>query len=85
MADEAAHPPIYLVLVIKRVFLSGGVRAEHLKPYSKMNTLLYCVGLPVLKPFVREGTDSTRSVNTRPKSLFIGARYLLVLTICPVS
>src|SRR6266853_2651124 len=34
--------PIYLMLVI-RVFLSGGVRAEHSKPYSKRGTLLYCV------------------------------------------
>jgi hypothetical protein len=32
------------VLVIKRVFLSGGVRAEHSKPYSKRGALLYCVG-----------------------------------------
>src|ERR1700686_4161932 len=38
--------PIYLVLVM-RVFLSGGVRAEHSKPYSKKrDALLYCVGLP---------------------------------------
>jgi hypothetical protein len=37
--------PIYLVLVI-RVFLSGGVRAEHSKPYSQRGALLYCVGLP---------------------------------------
>src|SRR5260370_32422775 len=37
--------PIYLMLVI-RVFLSGGVRAEHSKPYSKRGTLLYCVALP---------------------------------------
>src|SRR5260370_29015436 len=36
--------PIYLMLVI-RVFLSGGVRAEHSKPYSKRGALLYCVGL----------------------------------------
>jgi hypothetical protein len=35
--------PIYLVLVI-RVFLSGGVRAEHSKPYSQRGALLYCVG-----------------------------------------
>src|SRR5712691_8847061 len=38
--------PIYLVLVIKGV-LSGGVRAEHSKPYSKRGALLYCVALPV--------------------------------------
>src|SRR5260221_51805 len=37
--------PIYLMLVI-RVFLSGGVRAEHSKPYSKRGTLLYCVVPP---------------------------------------
>jgi hypothetical protein len=36
--------PIYLVLVINRVFLSGGVRAEHSKPYSQRGALLYCVG-----------------------------------------
>src|SRR6202030_689194 len=35
--------PIYLVLVINRVFLSGGVRAEHSKPYSQRGALLYCV------------------------------------------
>src|SRR6202030_1171415 len=35
--------PIYLMLVI-RVFLSGGVRAEHSKPYSQRGALLYCVG-----------------------------------------
>jgi hypothetical protein len=38
--------PIYLVLVM-RVFLSGGVRAEHSKPYSKRGTLLYCVAATV--------------------------------------
>src|SRR5580693_7996021 len=37
--------PIYLVLVI-RVFLSGGVRAERSKPYSQRGSLLYCVRLP---------------------------------------
>jgi hypothetical protein len=35
--------PIYLTLVI-RAFLSGGVRTEHSKPYSKRGALLYCVG-----------------------------------------
>jgi hypothetical protein len=29
-----------------RVFLSGGVRAEHSKPYSQRGALLYCVGKP---------------------------------------
>jgi hypothetical protein len=29
------------------VFLSGGIRADHSKPYSKRGALLYCVGLSV--------------------------------------
>src|SRR6266852_1183251 len=37
--------PIYFTLSIYRVLLSGGVRAEHSKPYSKRGALLYCVGL----------------------------------------
>jgi hypothetical protein len=42
----------------KRVFLSGGVRAEHLKPYSKGAPFLYCVGLPeklLIVPISMEG------------------------------
>src|ERR1700732_4971759 len=37
--------PIYFTLSIYRVLLSGGVRAEHSKPYSKRGALLYCVAL----------------------------------------
>jgi hypothetical protein len=32
-------------VLVMRVFLSGGVRAEYSKPYSKRGALLYCVGL----------------------------------------
>src|ERR1700731_341282 len=35
--------PIYLVLVINRVFLSGGDRAEQSKHYSQRGAHLYCV------------------------------------------
>src|ERR1700693_916806 len=35
--------PICFTLSIDRVLLSGGVRAEHSKPYSKRGALLYCV------------------------------------------
>jgi hypothetical protein len=38
--------PIYFTLSIYRALLSGGVRAEHSKPYSKRDALLYCVALP---------------------------------------
>src|SRR5580704_17242725 len=34
--------PIYFTLSIYRALLSGGVRAEHSKPYSKRDALLYC-------------------------------------------
>src|ERR1700675_303035 len=46
MLSLCTSMPIYFTLSIYRVLLSGGVRAEHSKPYSKRGAPLYCVVLP---------------------------------------
>jgi hypothetical protein len=48
------------VLVINRVFLSGRVRAEHSKPYSKRGALLYCV-------WWSQGVDATLTRELYPQ------------------
>src|SRR3984893_13274396 len=71
--------PIYFTLSIYRVLLSGGVRAEHSKPYSKRGALLYCVLIsPLLGNWpaanknpcqARKGQQNDRSVALRPLAL----------------
>jgi hypothetical protein len=69
--------PIYLTLVI-RAFLSGGVRTEHSKPYSKRGALLYCVGVlpdPLVMRAIAPPTPTNRSRRNPQKSAFELVRF----------